>query len=73
MKQLQILKTPEFINWLNKQAPKTKAIITARLDMLSLGHFGDHKRFEGLIELRWKNGTRAILLCGVIRLSLPLM
>ena len=26
--------------------------------MLSLGHFGDHKRFEGLIELRWKNGTR---------------
>ena len=58
MKQLQILKTPEFIAWLNKQAPKTKAIITARLDMLSLGHFGDHKRFEGLIELRWKNGTR---------------
>jgi hypothetical protein len=36
-KQLQILKTPEFIAWLNKQAPKTKAIITARLDMLSLG------------------------------------
>jgi DNA-binding phage protein len=26
--------------------------------MLTLGHFGDHKRFEGLIELRWKNGTR---------------
>ncbi len=26
--------------------------------MISLGHFGDHKRFEGLIELRWHNGTR---------------
>lgn len=26
--------------------------------MLTLGHFSDHKRFEGLIELRWKNGIR---------------
>ena len=52
MKQLQILKTPEFIAWLNKQAPKSKVIVTARLDMLAVGHFGDHKRFEGLIELR---------------------
>ena len=38
--------------------PKTRAIVIARLDMISIGHFGDHKRFDGLIELRWFNGTR---------------
>lgn len=27
--------------------------------MIVLGHWGDHKRFEGLIELRWRNGIRA--------------
>ncbi len=54
----QILKTSEFEHWLSKQQPKIKILVTARLDLLSVGHFGDHKRFEGLIELRWKNGTR---------------
>jgi putative addiction module killer protein len=54
----QILKTSEFEHWLSKQQPKIKTLVTARLDLLSVGHFGDHKRFEGLIELRWKNGTR---------------
>ncbi|MFH0799697.1 MAG: type II toxin-antitoxin system RelE/ParE family toxin [Pseudomonadota bacterium] len=38
--------------------PKAKSIVLARLDMVSIGHFGDHKRFEGLLELRWLNGTR---------------
>lgn len=47
-----VLKTPEFISWHNKQPPKKKAIITARLDLLSIGHLGNHKRFEGLLELR---------------------
>lgn len=36
------------------------------MDMLTLGHFGDHKRFEGLIELRWKNGTRVYSFCGAM-------
>jgi putative addiction module killer protein len=54
----QVLKTLEFEDWLNNQRPKTRTIVLARLDLISLGHFGDHKRFEGLIELRWKNGTR---------------
>jgi putative addiction module killer protein len=58
MNSLQVLRTDEFDKWLTKQPPKTRTIILARLDMLTLGHFGDHKRFEGLIELRWKNGTR---------------
>jgi len=54
----QVLKTGEFEQWLSKQQPKIKTLVTARLDLLSVGHFGDHKRFEGLIELRWKNGIR---------------
>jgi len=58
MKHLEVLRTDEFDSWLSKQPPKTRAIILARLDMLTLGHFSDHKRFEGLIELRWKNGIR---------------
>lgn len=55
---IRILKTFEFLHWLKKQPPKTLAIITSRLDMLAIGHLGDHKKFDGLIELRWKNGTR---------------
>lgn len=54
----EILKTAEFEAWLAELQPKTRIIVLARLDHVSLGHFGDHKRFEGLIELRWKNGTR---------------
>lgn len=53
-----ILKTSEFEEWLDRLPPKTKSIVLARLDMISIGHFGDHKRFEGLLELRWLNGTR---------------
>ena len=58
MRQLQVLKTSEFESWFSQLQAKRRAIITARLDLLTRGHFGDHKRFEGLIELRWKNGTR---------------
>lgn len=58
MKKLRVLKTTEFEKWFSKLQPKLKAIVTARLDLISVGHFGDHKRFDGLIELRWKNGTR---------------
>lgn len=56
--QYDVLKTDEFINWLENQPPKTRAIVTARLDLVSIGHFGNHKRFDGLIELRWVNGIR---------------
>lgn len=58
MKTYEVLKTDEFENWLEEQQPKIRTQILARLDLLSLGHFGNHKRFEGLIELRWLNGTR---------------
>ena len=56
--KLRVLKTEEFDKWFAKQQLKIRALITSRLDLLSLGHLGNHKRFEGLIELRWKNGTR---------------
>ena len=54
----KILKTAEFQGWLNRLPAKSKSIVLARLDMLAIGHFGDHKRFDGLFELRWMNGTR---------------
>ena len=53
-----ILKSTEFEDWLERLPPKTKSIVLARLDMISIGHFGDHKRFDGLLERRGMNGTR---------------
>ncbi len=54
----KVLKTDEFDDWLEDQQPKIRTMIQARLDMVAVGHFGNHKRFEGLIELKWLNGTR---------------
>jgi putative component of toxin-antitoxin plasmid stabilization module len=53
MKPLSVFKTHEFEEWLNDQPPQTKTIIKSRLDLIAVGHFGNHKRFEGLIELKW--------------------
>ena len=50
--KLEVLKTAEFEDWLNDQQPKLRTMILARLDLVSIGHFDNHKRFEGLIELR---------------------
>lgn len=54
----EIVTTAEFAVWLELQQPKVRNIVKTRLDLISIGHFGDHKRFEGLIELRWRNGIR---------------
>ena len=54
----KVLKTDEFEGWLDEQQPKLRTQILARLDLIAMGHFGNHKRFGGLIELRWLNGTR---------------
>ena len=56
--KFDVLKTDEFEFWLEGQQPKTRTIIKARLDLVSIGHFGNHKRFEGLIELKWLSGIR---------------
>lgn len=53
-----VLRTNDLDQWLTHLPPKTRAIVLARLDMISIGHFGDHKRFDGLLELRWLNGIR---------------
>ena len=58
MRRLRILKTFEFEDWLSKLQKKRRAIVQARLDLLSVGHYGNCKRFAGLVELRWRNGTR---------------
>ena len=47
-----VLKTAEFKEWLESLTPKTKTIVLARLDMIAVGHFGDHKRFDGLLVRR---------------------
>ena len=60
----QVLKTEEFEEWLEVQQGKVRTMVLARLDMLRLGHFGNYKRFDGLIELRWLNGTRVYRFCG---------
>ena len=56
--KFEVLKTVEFEDWLKDQPPKLCTIIKARLDLISIGHFGNHRRFEGFIELKWLNGTR---------------
>jgi putative addiction module killer protein len=56
--QFEVLKTNEFDDWLSDQQPKIRTLVLSRLDLVSMGHFGNHKRFEGLIELKWLNGTR---------------
>ena len=53
-----VLTTEVIDEWLGSLPPKTKMLVLARLDRLSVGHFGDHKRFDDLIELRWLNGMR---------------
>ena len=58
VRDYRVLATSEFDDWLADLPIKTSTIVKARLDMISIGHFGDHKRFEGLIELRWANGNR---------------
>lgn len=58
VRNYEVLTTSEFNDWLDSLQIKARTIVKARLDMISIGHFGDHKRFEGLIELRWVNGNR---------------
>ncbi len=55
---VQVLKTEQFNVWLSQQPAKSRVILISRLDLISIGHWGDFKAFEGLIEFRWRNGTR---------------
>jgi len=53
-----VLRTSGFNLWLEALPPKTRTQILGRLDLIAAGHFGDCKRFEGLLEFRWKSGIR---------------
>ncbi len=54
----EVILSYDFKRWVEKQSNRTKNLIQIRINHLSEGHFGNHKRFEGLIELRWVNGMR---------------
>ncbi len=58
----RIYLTRSFSEWLDDQPDPIRHRIDARLVLIRQGHFGDVKRFDGLTELRWKNGLRVYVL-----------
>jgi putative addiction module killer protein len=57
---VRLRRLPEFLEWLTRLSPKTRAQVNARLLRIQeSGHFGDARYLgDGLAELRWKSGTR---------------
>ena len=41
----KLYKTDEFIKWINRLSQKAQRLVHSRLEMISIGHFGDHKKF----------------------------
>jgi putative addiction module killer protein len=77
-----ILKTDEFIDWVNSQEDKIRDIITERVEKVERGSFGDYKPLKGvknLFELRIhfgsgfriyftrKGNVTILILCGSIK------
>ncbi len=56
----ELLKTPEFEQWLDEQPLKSQLQIEERLmHIICSGHFGIRKRLTDLVwELKWANGRR---------------
>ncbi len=54
----KIVETYEYKRWYKDQNINIKNHADSRIGFISEGHFGDFKRFDGLIEFRWKNGLR---------------
>ena len=68
-KEILIYKTREgkepFINWLFSMRDKTmRHRIEARIDRIKQGNYGDHKRFQGIIEIRLDFGKGYRIYCG---------
>jgi putative addiction module killer protein len=60
--KLFVRSTPEFQAWLSEQDGLTVKRVRARLERVeNEGHFGDHKHFADLTELRWKVGLRVYI------------
>lgn len=54
-----------FVDWLFSLRDKiTRHRIEARIDRVKQGHYGDHKRFQGILELRLDFGKGYRLYCG---------
>lgn len=56
----ELLKTPEFENWLDEQPIKSKLQVEQRLlHIVCDGHFGINKHLTDQVwELKWANGRR---------------
>lgn len=51
---MQVIRAPEFENWLSSESAKVQALVESRVFRIEhYDHLGD-----GLSELRWKNGLR---------------
>lgn len=51
---IEVRKTPEFVRWVSRlRDDRAEIRINSRLDLLAIGHQGDHKPVgEGVYELR---------------------
>lgn len=59
---MRVFRTAAFIEWYFKVDPKTRVQVNARIErIVSEGHFGMVRRFEGITELKWKSGLRVYL------------
>ena len=56
----RLKKTLEFAVWLEKQDPRTAALVEMRLDRIQThAHFGKSRALgDGLFELKWDGGLR---------------
>lgn len=68
-KQIIVYKTPDgkepFVEWLFSLRDKTnRHRIEARIDRMRFGNYGDHKRFKGIIEIRFQFGKGYRIYCA---------
>ena len=49
--------TSEFLNWINKLDRSLKIRIDQRIQRLEAGNPGLHRRFDNLLEIKWRTGT----------------
>jgi putative addiction module killer protein len=49
--------TPEFSSWIDSLDRSLRIRIDQRLQRLEDGNPGLHRRFDGLLEIKWKTGT----------------
>lgn len=68
-KEVLVYRTPEgkepFVDWLFSLRDKIlRHRIEARIDRIRHGNYGDHKRFQGIMEIRLDFGKGYRIYCG---------